>query len=679
MRRSTPLRSAVAAIVAAGGLALIQPASAGTPTGPLSVSNQVSPLVASAPAGPASAGSPARTALTGQAAPGDRQAAFSEAAKAYGVPENILLGVSYLESRWDANAGLPSTSGGFGPMHLTDAAALLRTPQHHTGPGEDPRGDDARAARHPVETAVPAEIPASLRTLERAAELTGESAERLRGNDAVNIRGGAALLADYQKQLGAPLGGDLAAWYGAVARYSGASDESAAKAFADEVYATIRSGADRVTGDGQRVRLRAAGDLRPLERWLHRLGLRKYGGSGVECPPTVSCEWIPAPYEEFGAGDYGNHDLSDRPSTQKIDYIVIHDTETLYDPTLKLVQDPTYVSWHYTLRSQDGHIAQHVKTKDVAWHAGNWYVNAKSIGLEHEGFLAQGGAWYTEAMYRTSAKLVRYLTQRYGIPLDRAHILGHDNVPGTLPSTVSGMHEDPGPYWDWARYFELLGRPLHSSGTRNAGSVMILPDYATHQPYYYGCDGANPSAACPPHGSSSVWLRTEPREDAPLVKDIGKHPTGDSLYSVYDHSARATTGQRYAVADRRGDWTAIWYLGQRAWFHNPAGHPTAVPSPGLVVTPRPGLTSIPVYGRAFPEPEAYPADVPVQALTPLQYTLSAGERYTLGLAAQGEYYRAVTFDTSQHQMVRGGLRYYQIQFGHRVMFVRADDVKVSFS
>ena len=54
---------------------------------------------------------------------------------------------------------------------------------------------------------------------------------------------------------------------------------------------------------------------------------------------------------------------------------------------IDLVQDPTYVSWNYSLRSTDGHIAQHVKAKDVAWHAGNWYVNAKSIGLEHEGFL----------------------------------------------------------------------------------------------------------------------------------------------------------------------------------------------------------------------------------------------------------------------------------------------------
>ncbi|MFI6800315.1 N-acetylmuramoyl-L-alanine amidase [Streptosporangium canum] len=646
MQRLTPLRMTAAAVIAVGGLALIQPASAA------------------------------------QAAPDDRQAAFAEAAKAYDVPESVLLGVSYLESRWDANAGRPSNSAGFGPMHLTDAAALTDLPatDHHGQGEEDPRGDDGRPLAATAKPAAPAEIPASLRTLEKAAELTGASRDDLRADPAVNIRGGAALLADYQKQLGAPLSADPAEWYGAVARYSGAAEAEAAKFFADEVYATIQAGAERVTDDGQKVGLKAVPGLKKFEKWLERLGLRRPGRDGVECPPTVSCEWIPAPYQALPDDDYGNHDLSNRPWNQKVDYIVIHDMEGYFGPSVNLVQDPARpASWHYSLRSSDGHIAQHLKTKDVGWQAGNWYVNAKSIGLEHEGFLGEGAAWYTEAMYRTSAKLVRYLALRHGVPLDRAHIIGHDNVPGTLPTTVRQMHEDPGPFWDWAHYFELLGKPLHASGGPKAQSVMILPDYAKNQPYYYGCDRKNPTADCAPHGSSSVWLRTEPRADAPLVKDIGKHPTGDSLYSVYDHSARANTGQRYALAERQGDWTAIWYLGQKAWFHNPAAQPTAVPSRGLVVTPKPGLATVPVYGRAYPEPEAYPANVPVQAITPLQYTLAAGQRYTLGLAAQGEYYRAVTFDASQHVVVRGKLKYYQIQFGHRVMFVKADDVVVSLA
>ncbi|MGN9785681.1 N-acetylmuramoyl-L-alanine amidase [Nonomuraea sp. ZG12] len=613
------------------------------------------------------------------AEPDDRQRAFSAAAEEFQVPESVLLGVSYLESRWDAHAGRPSNDAGFGPMHLTDAAAYTGT-NHHTEGAEDPRGDDSRPQPAPAHTPAPAEIPAALRTMEKAAQLTGESHEELRTDPAANIRGGAALLADYQKSLGAPLSDDPGQWYGAVARYSGAAESEAAKFFADEVFATIKAGEERVTDDGHRVRLAPVPRLSTVASWLEKLGLRPPRRDGVECPRTISCEWMPAAYQELPPDDYGNHDLANRPVNQKIDYIVIHDMEGYFAPSIGLVQDATYgASWHYSLRSTDGHIAQHIKTKDVGWHAGNWYVNAKSIGLEHEGFLAEGGSWYTEAMYRTSAKLVRYLAAKHRVPLDRAHIIGHDNVPGTLPTTVRGMHEDPGPFWDWAHYFKLLGAPLRPFGGPKSGSVMIRPDFATNKPHFYGCDRADPEADCPPLSAGTVWLRTAPREDAPLVKDIGKHPTGESLYSVYDHSARASTGQRYAVAERQGDWTAIWYLGQKAWFHNPAGARTAIPSAGPVVTPRPGLATVPVYGRAYPEQEAYPEGIPYQAVTPLQYTFSAGEKYTLSGPAATEYYRAVTFDPAGHTVVRGTTRYLQIQFGHRVMFVKADDVRVSFA
>ncbi|TDE35047.1 N-acetylmuramoyl-L-alanine amidase [Nonomuraea mesophila] len=611
--------------------------------------------------------------------PAGRQAAFASAAEEFQVPESVLLGVSYLESRWDAHAGQPSTDAGFGPMHLTDAAAFTGSNHHHEG-GEDARGDESRPLPAPSERPAPTDLPASLRTLEKAAELTGESRERLRTDAAANIRGGAALLADHQRALGAPLSDEPGDWYGAVAKYSGAEEAGAARFFADEVFATIKEGAERTTDDGHQVRLAPVPGLTKVGKWLDKLGLRKPRTDGVECPASISCEWIPSAYQELPNDDYGHYDLANRPFSQKIEYIIIHDMEGYFLPSIRLNQDPTYgASWQYSVRSTDGHIAQHIKAKDVAWQAGNWYVNAKSIGIEHEGFLAEGGTWYTEAMYRSSARLVRYLALRNGVPMDRAHILGHDNVPGTLPTTVRQMHEDPGPFWDWAHYFRLMGAPLHGLGGPKSGSIMIKPDFATNKPYFYGCDRQNPEAACPPLPAGTVWLRTEPREDAPLIKDIGKHPTGESLYSVYDHSARASTGQRFAVAGRQGDWTAIWYLGQKAWFHNPKSAPTAVPSMGLVVTPKPGKATVPVYGRAYPEAEAYPEGIPYQEVTPLQYTFSAGEKYTLAGPAATEYYRAVTFDLEDHKVVRGRTKYLQIQFGHRVMFVKADDVRVTFS
>ncbi|GHF88184.1 hypothetical protein FHX82_000932 [Amycolatopsis bartoniae] len=598
-----------------------------------------------------------------------RQRAFAAAAAEFGVPEQVLLGVSYLESRWDHHGGTPSTGAGFGPMHLTDVRTVAAGGSHHDKGTEDPRGDLARAALRPAEPREAAPVPA-LQTVDLAAQLTGESPEALRTDATQNIRGGAAVLAQYQRELGVK-SSNPADWYGAVARYSGATDSDAAAFFADEVFGTISTGTSRTTDDGQSVRLDAT-SVSPARGQLRALNLPASPRGDVEAPPGVSAEWIPAPYQQTGdgPGDYGNYDKAERPQSQRITHIVIHDTECTYDTALGLVQDPTYLGWHYTLRSTDGHIAQHILTKDVGWHAGNWYVNAKSIGVEHEGFGAQG-TWYTEAMYRTSAKLVRYLADKYGIPVDRQHILGHDNVPGTLPSTVAGMHWDPGPYWDWCHYFDLLGAPLRSWARQSTGLVTIRPDFATNKPAFTGCDSAG--AACTLRGSSEVILRSEPRDDAPLLQDLGLHPDGSpSTMGVSDVGSRASTGQQYAVAEVSGEWTAIWYLGQKGWFRSAA----AVPALGQVVTPKPGLASVPVYGRAYPEAAAYPANVPPQAVTPLQYTFAAGQKYVAGPVLPSEYYWSTTFDPTTHVVVRGQTNYVQIQFGHRVAYVKTDDVVI---
>ncbi|MEV6879595.1 N-acetylmuramoyl-L-alanine amidase [Amycolatopsis sp. NPDC051128] len=605
------------------------------------------------------------TLLTGLAAPAQadttsqRQRDFAAAAAEFGVPQNVLLGVSYLESRWDFNAGTPSTSAGFGPMHLTDLREAGTGGTHHDEGSEDPRGDDARPARHLQ--AGPAAPPPTLQTVDEAARLLGADAATLRTDATQNIRGGAALLAKYQRDLGAK------DWYGAVARYSGSAGQAAAQTFADEVFDTIKSGVSRTTDDGQRITLTPTPDLAVPRH-------AETAAANVECPKRVACESVPAPYQELPDDDYGNHDLADRPNSQKIDHIVIHDTEGYWDNVLQLVQDPTYVSWHYTIRSADGLIAQHVPTKDVAWQAGNWYVNAKSIGIEHEGFAAKG-TWYTEAMYRSSAKLVRYLAHKYDIPLDRAHIIGHDNVPGTTPVTIPGMHWDPGPYWDWSHYFDLMGAPLGGFGLPGSSLVTIDPDFAKNQPAFTGCGGLG--TTCVPRGSEAVVLHTQPSETSPLLVDVGLHPKGTaSTMDVADVGSRVATGQRYAVADVRGDWTAIWYLGQQGWFHNPRNARVAKPAIGWVVTPKPGLASVPVYGRAYPEPEAYPANVKVQAITPLPYTLLAGQKYSSGGTVGSEYYSATTFDVADHVVVKGKLKYVQIQFGHRIAFVKADDVRI---
>lgn len=601
-----------------------------------------------------------------------RESAFAKAAQDFGVPQAVLEATSYSLTRWEAHAGEHNTDGGYGPMDLVDGTLFAA---------------DQAEGKNGTDGSTPGRVPAQVDTLGQAATLLGVSRDTLRKDDAANIRGGAALMAKKQKALGLPVGAttDPGQWYATVAAASHSSQAEDAQAFADDAYAVMGTGATRTTADGKAMAL-AAKPATPQKAQLAKLGLASAKPNpNVECPKGLGCEWLPAPYEQYGPdpGDYGNHDLANRDTQgPKITQIVIHDTECTWDVCLGLAQDPTYLAWHYTIRSSDGQIAQHVPTKDVGWHAGNWYVNMHSIGIEHEGFAAAGATWYTEALYRKSAKLVGYLATKYGIPLDRAHIIGHDQVPGITPANVAGMHWDPGPYWDWSHYFDLLGAPLTKvTGKPSAEIVRITPNFKKNMEPVTGCDTSGSGTPCEAQGTNFVYLHQSPSDDSPLVNDIGLKPDGSpATTDVADIGARATAGVEYAVAGRQGDWTAIWYLGSIAWFENPVKHPTATNVSGSFVVPKAGKASVPVYGRAYPEASAYPSYIPVQTVTPLQYTIKAGQRVVLSDArVPTDYYRATTFDgapPTDHVDVVGQDTYYQVSFGHRTAYVRADDVDI---
>lgn len=66
-------------------------------------------------------------------------------------------------------------------------------------------------------------------------------------------------------------------------------------------------------------------------------------------------------------------------------------------------------------------------------------------------------------------------------------------------------------------------------------------------------------------------------------------------------------------------------------------------------------------------------------MSPLSYKLLAGQKYVAGDKVPGEYFYSPTFDTTSHKVVTGKDMYYEIQFGHRVEFVRAADVEVTRS
>ena len=390
--------------------------------------------------------------------------------------------------------------------------------------------------------------------------------------------------------------------------------------------------------------------------------------TGADCPPGLACRVVPAAYEQNSSSpfDYGNYDIATRPSDGlDIRFVVIHDTEVGYDDTVALFQNPlAYVSAHYVTRSSDGQVTEMVSPNNVAWQAGNWWVNTHSVGIENEGFALRGYQWYTPQLYRSLARLTKYVADRYGVPLDREHLIGHDQVPGTFGIVNQrNMHWDPGPYFDWAHFMSLVGASITPAGGDRTGRVVTIdPNFATNTP---------PLAGQPQESANFVYLHSGPSEGSPLVGDVslagtGLEPNGVGTTRADDWGDKAVTGQTFAVADRQGDWTAIWYGGQRAWFHDGG---VTIPGSGTLVTPKAGLSSIPVYGRAYPES--------VSTAT-LPYTIPAGQVYVAKDLVQSDYYDAPTYTTnvSDHHVVKGTSQFYVISFDHRLAFLSADDVDI---
>ncbi|WP_030901376.1 N-acetylmuramoyl-L-alanine amidase [Streptomyces sp. NRRL F-5126] len=167
--------------------------------------------------------------------------------------------------------------------------------------------------------------------------------------------------------------------------------------------------------------------------------------AGTGPSPAVTdfpgAQWLPAAP--------ANYRTAHRPRSHRIDTVVIHVTQEHFGDAVAVFGNPArQTSAHYLVRSADGHIGQCVREKDIARHTGSPRYDERSIGITHEGWV-NADAWLTEELYASSAALTAAVCARHAIPLDRAHILGHHEVPGAV-------HTDPGANWDWEHYLELV-------------------------------------------------------------------------------------------------------------------------------------------------------------------------------------------------------------------------------
>lgn len=198
------------------------------------------------------------------------------------------------------------------------------------------------------------------------------------------------------------------------------------------------------------------GDDLPL---LSAKGLRVSGES--DYPNAI---WNPAPECNFGA------------RTNPISGVVIHYTEGSYAGCISWFKNcDAQVSAHYVIRSSDGQVTQMVREADKAWHARS--ANAYTIGIEHEAY-GDIVSYFTDAMYKSSADLVRDICSRYetidghrtfyrdtldsGIRLNEGlHSLGGESACTKIRGHQhypDQSHTDPGPYWNWNYYYKLINQ-----------------------------------------------------------------------------------------------------------------------------------------------------------------------------------------------------------------------------
>lgn len=443
---------------------------------------------------------------------------FADAAQEFNIPVDVLLALG-----WTRSHLRPQTSelGEYGIMQLPAAQIA-----------------EAAAALNRTEAAIQTDM-------------------------AANVRAAAFLLRDRAIDL-FPQQDTLAAaqWFEVVAAVSFRDHPTVGREHARQVFAVLSQGLT-ASVDGETVVIAPWAEAAPLSQSADvRLASEDYAPAW----------WAPA--------HPANYTDSDRQA-EHIDMLVIHTMQGYYAAAVPWFSAPRASSAHYFVRSSDGDITQMVREADIAWHAGDWSTNVRSIGIEHEGFV-DDPTWYTDVSYRATAQLVRHLVDRYNIPVDRQHIIGHNEVPG-CPNPLGGganCHTDPGPYWDWAYFMALVAddsyviEPTPITGTiqlqgrsNHSGTQIFL----TSQ----GCD-ATPITARTPYTTTSAsgtfvvnsraagclhaqqpgYLNAQrpwpPGSLAPLTLP-GGDITGDGTVNVFD---LAFVSRFYNAADPAADLNA---------------------------------------------------------------------------------------------------------------------------
>jgi N-acetyl-anhydromuramyl-L-alanine amidase AmpD len=157
-----------------------------------------------------------------------------------------------------------------------------------------------------------------------------------------------------------------------------------------------------------------------------------------------------------------------------IRFIVIHVSEGSFLGTVSWLRNPeAHASANFVV-GRAGQVQELVPLHDIAWQAGNWAYNLRSVGIENEGVTGSPSG-FTRAEYRSSARLAGVIARRSLIPIDRHHIIGHYQVPDPNDPLQGGgidNHTDPGRYWNWPYFMRLVrafAYPAHAFAHKHIG------------------------------------------------------------------------------------------------------------------------------------------------------------------------------------------------------------------
>lgn len=308
-------------------------------------------------------------------------------------------------------------------------------------------------------------------SLAEAAQAEGVSEIALREDTALAARAGAKLLASVLAKHGAALpvgtdrngaGVDWAALKEGLAEWSGYADRWHQMDYATRVLGVLARGGSLQNYAGE---------------WFEREGMDVPPALLVTAPKPVELTSLVAEFEgaelfPMNPGVSGKY-LVGRDG-YSVDTLIIHDTEGGWEGSVATFQNQGSTSVHYLI-GKDGRVAQFMSEADTGYHCGNRIYNRRSVGIEHVGY---AHLEYPETQYAKSAVMVSHLAAKYAIPMDRSHIIGHDQVPSSIqPNYVAvdgppcmkspkecqdiwyyggaSGHTDPG-IWQWGPFMHRM-------------------------------------------------------------------------------------------------------------------------------------------------------------------------------------------------------------------------------